>query len=53
MKDATDIPPEIDDHCKEGSEMEHDIKKELRFFQSEKGLEENEVTGATDRKELR
>jgi hypothetical protein len=53
MNDATDIPSKIENHCEEGSEVEHDVKEELRFFHPEEGLKKNEVTGATDGKKLR
>ncbi len=52
MNHTTDIPPEIDDHCEEGSEVEHDIKEELRLLHTEEGLEEDEVARTADRKEF-
>jgi hypothetical protein len=32
--------------------MEHHIEKERRFFQSQKGLKEDEMTGTADGKEF-
>jgi len=52
MNDVMDISSEIDDDSEEGSEVEHDIKEELRFFHSEEGLEENEMPRTADRQEF-
>ncbi len=49
----TDFLPEDNDHRQQGSQMNANIKKELRFFQSEKMLENYQMTGTADGQKFR
>ena len=53
MKNLQDIFPEIDQHCEEGSQVEHDIEEDGRFPHAKEGLEENEMSGTADRQKFR
>ena len=43
-----DFLPEDNDHRQQGSQMNANVKEELRFFQPEKMLENDQMTGAAD-----
>jgi len=52
-EDRPDIRPVDQNNCPKGPAMDSNIKKQLRFFQTQKPLEKNQMSGATNGEKLR